>query len=382
MIDNQIITPPYAQESQVSLHFYWLDLIRFLAAFLVLLSHFRGAFLPEYSNLTPTQQNNPLFFSFYFLTRLGNEAVMIFFVLSGFLVGGRVIERCKNRTFDLVRYSVDRSVRIMLPLISALLFSMIVRGICGETINIPQVIGNLFSLQGVVCNPEIAVLWSLSYEVWFYIIAAAFAIRLFATTTKQRVWSYVTLGICFLVFVQLSAHYLFIWLAGAVIYCYLPKTLSRIKIFLSLMTSLLIIPLMQLSSASNIGFSIQTILGNQTHQLVEVLFGILFAVFVSLVIIWEPRHGWSRWINKNGTRLAAFSYTLYLVHYPIMDLLKHYGAVRSDNFTMASFGLFIIYILVGIVGSYLIYLLFERNTGAFKRYIFALISHNTRQSTR
>ena len=32
-------------------HYYWLDLVRFTAAFLVLICHFRGAFFVEYTLL-------------------------------------------------------------------------------------------------------------------------------------------------------------------------------------------------------------------------------------------------------------------------------------------------------------------------------------------
>jgi peptidoglycan/LPS O-acetylase OafA/YrhL len=56
---------------------------------------------------------------FFAATRLGGEAVLLFFVLSGFLVGGRIIRRAKSRTFSLKDYSVDRCSRILLPLIPA-----------------------------------------------------------------------------------------------------------------------------------------------------------------------------------------------------------------------------------------------------------------------
>ena len=51
-------------------HFYWLDLVRFLAAFAVMAGHFRGAFFVEYS-LLPEAQQNIFVFIFYSVTRLG-----------------------------------------------------------------------------------------------------------------------------------------------------------------------------------------------------------------------------------------------------------------------------------------------------------------------
>lgn len=97
-------------------HYYWLDLLRFLAAFAVLGCHFRGALFVEYANLTHEYQN-PVVFLFYFLTRFGFEAVLVFFVLSGFLVGGKVIQRLVEGSFKARDYAIDRFVRIMLPLI-------------------------------------------------------------------------------------------------------------------------------------------------------------------------------------------------------------------------------------------------------------------------
>ena len=60
----------YMEKEKV--HYYWFDLLRFLAALVVVLSHFRGAFFVEYS-LLPESQQNALVFVFYSLTRLGNR---------------------------------------------------------------------------------------------------------------------------------------------------------------------------------------------------------------------------------------------------------------------------------------------------------------------
>lgn len=87
--------------------------------------HYRGAFLPEYSDI-PIEQRNTFTFLFYTLTHFPAEAVLLFFVLSGFLVGGKVIERCNGRNFDTASYAIDRFVRIMLPLVSALLLSAVI----------------------------------------------------------------------------------------------------------------------------------------------------------------------------------------------------------------------------------------------------------------
>lgn len=96
-------------------HYYWLDALRFIAAFIVVLSHSRNTFFPAYGDL-PIEQQNIFTMAFTLLCRMGHEAVIIFFVLSGFLVGGRGIERIKAGKMNVKSYGIDRFARIIPPL--------------------------------------------------------------------------------------------------------------------------------------------------------------------------------------------------------------------------------------------------------------------------
>ena len=194
-------------------HYYWLDLIRFLAAFEVMLCHYRGFFFVEYG-LLPAEQQNIFSQIFYFSTRLGEEAVLIFFVLSGLLVGGKALDKARLGTFNLKSYAIDRFVRIMLPLISVLLLIIPITYSLGGKIDWINWFGNLFSLQGVLvgfvghCGP----LWSLAYEVWFYIIIGAVIAII---KNKNKTIPSIILFICALVFLKLEFKYLVIWGMGA-----------------------------------------------------------------------------------------------------------------------------------------------------------------------
>lgn len=170
--------------------------------------HYRGAFLPEYSDIPPEQRNISIFL-FYTITHFPAEAVLLFFVLSGFLVGGKVIERCNARNFDTLSYTIDRFVRIMLPLVSALILSVVIDAIRGVEIIPGRVIGNLFSLQGIWCNSQVEVLWSLSYEVWFYILAGCAGFLIMQKRgSRTKTTGYILLGLSLLVFTKLDTHYL------------------------------------------------------------------------------------------------------------------------------------------------------------------------------
>ncbi len=102
-------------------HFYWLDGLRFVAAFMVLLSHARNTFYPAFGDL-PADQHNVITMAFTMFCRMGHEAVIIFFVLSGFLVGGRGFERMLNGTMNVGSYAIDRFSRIYPPLVAAIIF--------------------------------------------------------------------------------------------------------------------------------------------------------------------------------------------------------------------------------------------------------------------
>jgi peptidoglycan/LPS O-acetylase OafA/YrhL len=146
-----------------------LDLARVLAAVTVMLVHVRARSFVELGALPPSQQSWPVVI-FFAATRLGGEAVLLFFVLSGFLVGGRIIRRVESSTF---------SIKILLPLIPAcLLTALIDRFVLGHGVDLPVLAANMVGLNGLLAPTLDAnhPLWSLSYEIWFYIAGGACAV--------------------------------------------------------------------------------------------------------------------------------------------------------------------------------------------------------------
>lgn len=160
---------------------------------------------------------------FYSITRFGHESVLIFFVLSGFLVGGRTIEKISNGEFVLRDYAIDRFARIMLPLLASLLLYIPVSVFCDIPIKPMIWIGNLLSLQGIVTDTLFGTLWSLSYEVWFYVLIGAAAVMFTFRNSKGRLYGSATLLLCLFVFSKLNSLFLFVWLVGAFCYWVMPK---------------------------------------------------------------------------------------------------------------------------------------------------------------
>lgn len=76
---NLVRSEPIRIDSQISAT---LDFLRWVSAFLVLTGHVRAMFFPPYEKLLSADILTKVF---YLITGFGHQAVMVFFVLSGFL---------------------------------------------------------------------------------------------------------------------------------------------------------------------------------------------------------------------------------------------------------------------------------------------------------
>ena len=96
----------------------WLDFARGIAALTVCMGHVRSALFMDYVDLPDAGLATSLFYAW---TGLGREAVMVFFVLSGFLVGGAVMRA--GPAFDWRTYAIARLSRLWVVLVPALLLT-------------------------------------------------------------------------------------------------------------------------------------------------------------------------------------------------------------------------------------------------------------------
>lgn len=339
-------------------HYYWLDLFRGLAAMIVVTTHCRTMLFVEYGLLPPAEKTiqNSVFF---FLTRIAHEAVLLFFVLSGFLVGGKVIQRLRAGTFDLKSYALDRTVRIMLPLLSALILIFICNTIIGQKYSVIDYLGNILSLQGILVPWVSGPLWSLAYEVWFYVLMGGMAWWL---TTTKNTYKYVGIALLFVNFLifsnSLKATYLFIWLLGAMSFFYVKR--NNFVLFggiVSLVASMLALQFFGRESRT---FELHNV--DNIKTICELCLGISMCLIVQQVIHRKPKGKVAIALNKFGTWLADFSYTLYLTHLPIVYVLVHFGFPKSGSINAVSVGYYLAAIAISLVSAYLIYFVFERRT--------------------
>jgi len=97
-----------------------LDCVRGLAALTVYLSHIRLFFYPEFRDLIAP---GVALDAFYLVTKLGHAAVMVFFVLSGYLFGGSVLKDVFAGRWSWQNYLLKRGARLYVVLVLALLLT-------------------------------------------------------------------------------------------------------------------------------------------------------------------------------------------------------------------------------------------------------------------
>lgn len=191
-----------------------LESVRGLAAFYMLLHHY------VHCNVQLA------FFQQFFV--FGQAAVMVFFILSGFVIYYSSAGR--NSDFTVRDYLVRRFRRIYPPFLIVLFIEMVVQWIAPyqwEAFDWKNFVGNLLMLQDkqhpyAWFSPFFSnsPLWSLSYEWWFYMLFIPVWFLLKAHPDRRRYWA---AGITFLGFgsfmlipnqFSIIAAYFMMWWSG------------------------------------------------------------------------------------------------------------------------------------------------------------------------
>lgn len=348
-------------------HYAWLDWLRFGAAMAVVICHVRGGHWMDYGRLAE-ESKGILSSVFFAVTRPNFEPVVVFFVLSGFLVGGKVIERLMSGTFRPVDYALDRFSRIYLPLVPALILSVAVAWWIGRPATLAVIAGNIASLQGVAVRtlPANAPLWSLSYEVWFYVIAGALAAT-FALVGRARLVALAVLAVALVIYSHLAAALLFCWLLGAAAF---PLRKASIPRTVLVFAFLLFVLGAGASQAAMISQSIKLpSLPLPDRYASAMVMSAGLAVLVAWLSSRPVRTDAGLRLQAVGTYLAGFSYTLYLTHYPLLELWNHYNPQRIAVIDGNSLLLFVGKIVGCVAIAWVLYLPFEARTAEFRRWL-------------
>ncbi len=298
-----------------------------------------------------------------FLFRFGQEAVILFFLLSGFVIYYSFIRAKEHSNFKVFFWK--RFLRIYIPLIIVFLANYLL--ICYYNhqfvkIDIPNLLGNLFMLQdnmgkkpNVICDPFLKnePLWSLSYEWWFYFI---FFLIINLKSIKNKdvfVFTLSTISsisyLFFPNFINREIMYLSIWWSGL----YLAKLyLSNTAINYSSIK----LPLISLIIISFI-LSVKFVMVDKglflkpgalsQHPILEFRHFIFTLILLLIIPIWIKL----KWFGFNlifgvFKHLAPISFVVYISHWFLIYNARYFKFIDNKNLRLAC------YFLVCLLFSY------------------------------
>jgi peptidoglycan/LPS O-acetylase OafA/YrhL len=384
---------PHEKRSQGSVH---MDAIRGLAAILVMLGHSRDLFFSSLntkpnSGLAPAGVVAAHHVQHGQIT-LGNEAVMIFFILSGYLVGGSVLRAFRRNRWSWKDYLTKRLTRLWVVLLPALVLSValdsfglhlfpeatsIYRGPSGQTevsahlvqtLTPGTIAGNAVFLQTIVVpvpGTNIA-LWSLSNEFWYYLIFPLLVLALWPNRSVRVRLLCLLLAGGLLFFIGVPIAVLFpTWLLGVAI-AMVPLRLSyRVSSLLSVVLSLLLLPVMVLTRRLPLDLVV-------AQTCIALYFGVLLYVLLNRTKPARPGL-----YPRIATVLSNLSYPLYLVHLPILVLLCAFVNRPWHQWTKTP-GHFVVMFALDfstLIVAYIFHLAFQQHTEAIRLYLIGKVQH-------
>ncbi len=303
-----------------------LNAMRAVAAILVVVYHLRTLLFAEGEGFL------------YAITGLGPAAVLVFFVLSGYWVGGSVLNAFRRGTFTWSRYVSARLGRLWIVLIPAVALTAVLDhlglALLGDTSiyqgdpayhdTVPAsdlagrldpltALGNVTFLQTMVVHTygTNASLWSLAYEAVYYAVLplALYAWR--GTNTRARVLNAVLLLAILALAGPKVLMYLPVWLLGAAVAWFREPIARRLPENLAVVRA---VAGLALCGALYLTYA------NYSSLNVLLLAGVT-AVLVALLVTDLRWTGLPQRALEAVSRYAESSYSLYAVHLPVAAMI-------------------------------------------------------------
>lgn len=333
----------------------FLNIFRVFSAWSVLFGHC-------FTGFEKSIFKNQLFFPF-----IQNIGVVLLFLLSGFLSAYSFYRKKNDSSYDFVTYLIEKSCRIGIGLLPALIFVAILDGIIISispekyiylpNYNFKTFIGNLLNLQNFFTIPDGDIfaflsqlkiapfgtarpLWTLSVEWWIF-MAIGYVVLEIIPASKEKNVTYKQLLIMFFVCWQpaeflfgiRSANLVFIWFLGYFIFYVFHEITQNQREQASKTLPLLfytifsIVLLLFLGHTLKDAYSFLFVLGAGNFFLSSIL------LTSGIAIIPKER------IKTFFAKLASYTYPLFLIHYSIM-LFVHWrfpNLNRTEKFWLTIF---------------------------------------------
>jgi peptidoglycan/LPS O-acetylase OafA/YrhL len=372
---------PHGQLGDDCWHSIVISLLRGLAAFVVAAAHLRAEMYPGLRTIP----DPPLWFQgFAFVTGFAHQAVLVFFVMSGWLVGGSLLNKV-GQSGALANYAIDRVTRlwtVLVPTFGLALLLGLVTGVlrpggidtsAANEFSALSFAGNLLGLQGVVLDNFGGnyALWSLANETWYYVLFPMLVLLFAARRTIPRIVSGAGLALAVILLPVNIILYFAIWLLGV--------GFSRVRIECG--PRLRCAWLMLLAAvASYFRLTADNDRFDQTTLGMDLVLSLMFlALLSSLQFKAAPASKLARPLARIGTFFAEFSFSLYVLHLPLIFLLKHLALTRFGLSQLSPseplhFTVYLGMLAALLLGSYLSYLLFESQTYRIRRTVKDLLT--------
>jgi peptidoglycan/LPS O-acetylase OafA/YrhL len=325
-----------------------LDMARGVAALAVMAGHVRALFFVAYHDLP---HHTVGLAGFYAATTLGHQSVIVFFVLSGFFIVSSIVQSVEDGRWSWRIYLVNRIVRLSLVLIPALVLCCIldhigmawastaalyhrpVKDLIATSVasleTVHNFVGNFFYVQSILVQPfgSDGPLWSLSYEFWYYIlfpVALCALTKGLSLTARVVCFCLAILVVCFIG--STISLYFLIWLLGGAIGISSVKNWVQVPLLGGNATAASL-PLLCV-----LGFSVAWPLNSAflTDAIVALGFGLWIYLLIGM-----PEKPVGKCYTITARAVAGFSYTLYLVHFPVLFLMRAriiHGVVWQPDF--------------------------------------------------
>jgi peptidoglycan/LPS O-acetylase OafA/YrhL len=370
----RVVFQIHSQSGNDSWHSVFISLLRGLAAIEVAAAHLRADMYPGLRTVTDP---SIWFKGFTFATGFAHHAVLVFFVISGWLVGGSLLDKIRQPD-AIASYAIDRITRLWTVLIPTFVLTLLfalgtgvvdAQGIDFHPANDYSAIvfgANLIGLQ-TIATPTFGgnfPLWSLANETWYYILFPLLVVLFRAPGRALRVTCGATLLLLAALLPAAIVGYFAIWLLGV--------AFSRIRIECSTAQRsgwLILVAALwayyRLTGDMN-AFTLANLLPDLGCSLV------FLVLLSSLQFKAAATSKLQPLLGKIGTFFAEFSFSLYVVHVPMIGLLQHWALKRWGLRELSPheplhFAIYLGMLAALLAGAYLSYLLFESRTYQIRR---------------
>lgn len=267
------------------------------------------------------------------LFRFGQEAVILFFILSGFVIN---YSFTRSRDKTLKTYFLKRALRIYIPLLIVFLMSYLLSSHNARTFIDPELktLGlNLLMLQDwEKVKPNVITptymgntpLWSLSYEWWFYMLYFPL-VKYVKDKLNLHLFVYLLAAASSIIYIfypyalpRLIAYFAIWWTGVFLSDLYIDRKLDSLRNYMIPIIGLTIpLTIISIPIATSITNNENLSLG--THPFLEFRhFSFALLVLIGSYIWRSVKWKGFNLIVKPFLFMAPFSYVLYISHYPLM----------------------------------------------------------------